>query len=179
MNSNLKTCSVCTVEKPATLEFFYKDRRSPSGLTYKCKECNNKKTKEFRLNNQEKVKKDRSEWYFKNKEHISALHRSWRKDNPERRLFRNAKNRAKKKGIEFNLDLKDIIIPTYCPVLGILIDTKSSENADNCPSLDRVHPSLGYIKGNVNVISNRANRIKNDATGDELRKIADYVQRIS
>jgi hypothetical protein len=46
---------------------------------------------------------------------------------------------------------------------------------DNAPTLDRINNSCGYVPGNVAVISWRANRIKCDATPEELRRIADYV----
>ena len=49
-------------------------------------------------------------------------------------------------------------------------------DTDNSPSIDRLIPELGYIKGNVNVISLRANIIKNNATKDELIKIANWME---
>ena len=79
-------------------------------------------------------------------------------------------------GIVSNLTLQDIEIPKFCPILGIRIKYKGG---DASPSVDRITPQFGYIKGNVQVISMRANRIKNDATPDELRKVADYMQRIT
>lgn len=47
---------------------------------------------------------------------------------------------------------------------------------DNSYSLDRIDSSKGYVKGNIWVISLRANRIKNDSTPQELRLIADKVE---
>lgn len=65
-------------------------------------------------------------------------------------------------------------LPTLCPVLGIEIlysfaGKKGPRNAS--PSIDRIDNALGYVKGNVRVISFRANRIRNDASLDELRAI--------
>lgn len=57
--------------------------------------------------------------------------------------------------------------------LGLLLD---GSRRDRKPSLDRVVPSLGYVKGNVRVISFRANRIKSDATADELRAVLSYTE---
>lgn len=67
-----------------------------------------------------------------------------------------------------------------CPVLGIALRLDLPEgfttHVPNSPSLDRVRPDLGYVPGNVRVISNRANLIKNDGTADEHRRIAAYIE---
>lgn len=46
------------------------------------------------------------------------------------------------------------------------------------PSLDRIKPELGYVKGNIRVISFKANSIKNDASIEELRQILQYMEDI-
>lgn len=89
-----------------------------------------------------------------------------------RRKLKDIKYRAKTFGIDFNLTLEDIYLPTVCPILDIPISLTGDR--ENLPSLDRIDNSKGYIKGNVHVISNRANRIKSDASFDELLKIAHY-----
>ena len=91
-------------------------------------------------------------------------------------MLRAAKARSTKAGVPFNLTPKDITIPHLCPVLGIPIIVGASKASDNSPSLDRVVPLLGYVRGNVLVISNRANRIKNNATVAELRQVADFFE---
>ena len=73
-----------------------------------------------------------------------------------------AKNRIKK--LPFNIEITDIIIPEICPVLGIKIEINEGKYKDNSPSLDRINNSLGYIKGNISIISWRANKLKNDGT---------------
>lgn len=92
----------------------------------------------------------------------------------------NAKKRAKQKNIEFSISLDDMpYIPIKCPILGI--DIKASKTIgpiDSSPSLDRINPLLGYIKGNVRIISNRANRIKSDATLKELEMILQDAKNI-
>lgn len=94
-------------------------------------------------------------------------------------LLHQTKYRAKKVGLPFNLTVEDIVIPERCPMLGLELEWASGKRTDSSPSLDRRTPALGYIKGNVQVISWRANRIKNDATPEELMKIAKYMQRIT
>lgn len=95
---------------------------------------------------------------------------------PERIMLARAKKRAKYFHLPFNLEIENICIPEYCPVLGIKLVIGTTGDRDNSPSLDKVIPELGYIKGNVRVISWRANRLKSDATADELDKLSIYVR---
>lgn len=96
---------------------------------------------------------------------------------PEYRMLSGAKSRAKRKGIEFAIELDDIVIPASCPVLGIPLKISTSGSADeNSPSLDRLDNTKGYVKGNVAVISYRANRIKVDATVEEVEKVLHYMK---
>jgi hypothetical protein len=93
-------------------------------------------------------------------------------------IWCHARKRSKLNNLEINIEPTDIPeIPDFCPVLGIEIkrNVKSKTNkqgpSDNSPSLDRIDTSKGYIKGNIRIISNRANRIKSDATFEEIEKI--------
>ena len=103
--------------------------------------------------------------------HVTSAHR----------MLCSAKSRAKKAGILFDIDLSDILIPKVCPLLGIPIvegHLGGKRGATpNSPSLDRVQPDLGYTKGNVWVISHRANVIKQDATADELERVALHLRQ--
>ena len=74
----------------------------------------------------------------------------------------------------FNIEIEDVIIPEECPVLGIPLKVLSG--SDNSPTLDRVDNRLGYIRGNVAVISHRANTIKNSASIEELEKVIKYCR---
>jgi len=95
---------------------------------------------------------------------------------PEYRLWDWAKVRARKQAISFNLQISDIIIPLYCPVLKISLKNNIKTCSDNSPTIDRINPSLGYIKGNVCVISHKANSIKRNATIGDLEKIIEYMR---
>jgi hypothetical protein len=90
-------------------------------------------------------------------------------------LLRTARHRAKKNGIVFSITEEDLELVDVCPVLGIPLET-GKHNHPNSPSIDKVIPQLGYVKGNVRVISRRANTIKNDATIEELFAVAYYVR---
>lgn len=88
-------------------------------------------------------------------------------------LYRNAKKRALKKGLEFTIELKDIHIPKRCPILKVplICSTRYS------PSIDRIYPDKGYIKGNIAVISNLANSMKANATRQELLIFAKNIKK--
>jgi hypothetical protein len=92
----------------------------------------------------------------------------------------NAKRRAQKRGVPFTIELKDIpAIPEICPVLGIpLIIGRGPTGGPtpNSPSLDCFKPELGYVPGNVRVISFRANTIKQDSTLAEIEAVARYLR---
>ena len=83
-------------------------------------------------------------------------------------MWGNAKRRAKAADIPFDIKVTDIVIPTHCPCLGVPLEHGTRSQKDNSPSLDRIIPKLGYVKSNIWVISARANRIKNDATAEEI-----------
>lgn len=80
----------------------------------------------------------------------------------------NIKCKCKKRGIPFDITVDDLSIPTHCPILGIELQFNEGGAKDNSPSIDRIIPEMGYVKGNVIVISGRANRIKNNATIAEM-----------
>lgn len=93
----------------------------------------------------------------------------------ERSLWYPAKKRAKLKGIEFNIDITDIVIPEFCPILGIRLERGKGTVSPSSPTLDRIVQSKGYVKGNVHVVSYRANSMKNDASPEEILKFANWA----
>lgn len=103
-----------------------------------------------------------------------AKREAYTRRNPIRFLLAEARKRVKEKGLPFCLTVSDIVIPAFCPVLGIPIISGGDRN--NWPSLDRHVPELGYVVGNVFVISYRANRLKNDATFEEVEKLFRYMK---
>jgi hypothetical protein len=91
--------------------------------------------------------------------------------NPAYRMFWDAKKRAKAKGVPFSIAPADVTIPDICPLLGVPLKRGSGVLGPNSPSLDRIDASLGYVVGNVWVISHRANAIKSNATLAEFRRL--------
>ena len=104
----------------------------------------------------------------------------WHLDNPEKSLLIAAKSRARLYGIPLSISVDDILIPKICPVLGIVLEfgkKKEGKPRDGSPSLDRIKPELGYVKGNVRVISFKANTLKNNATVPELELVLEDLKR--
>jgi len=106
--------------------------------------------------------------------------RDWARKNPERNLCWSAKSRAKRLGIPFDLTPEDIFIPDFCPVFGIKMQRseKSVGHYLESPTLDRIVPELGYVRGNIAVISGKANLIKNFGTAEEHERIAAWLRAI-
>jgi len=97
----------------------------------------------------------------------------------ENRLLNYARRNSKRRGEECDLRIEDIVIPEYCPLLGIKLEAGSHSKQDTSPSVDRIDSSKGYTRENVWVISQRANRIKNNSTIEELRMIYEgLLQRV-
>lgn len=147
--------------------------------------------KEYREENKEAIRQKHREYYEKNKEQISkktsekrseqyrsnpeqnlAKQKEWKINNLEKYLVQGAKQRAKKYGLPFDITYKDIVIPECCPYLGIKLVPFSEWSS---PSLDKIIPELGYVKGNIQVISTKANTMKNNATQAELVRFAEAI----
>ncbi len=96
---------------------------------------------------------------------------------PEIKMWRRAKARVVKSGVPFDIEVSDIVIPEFCPILGIpLVVFKGRSGGEgNSPALDRIDNTLGYVKGNVQVISHLANCMKSSADPTQLMKFARWV----
>lgn len=192
-----KTCTQCHLPKPATTDHFKRAKRSRDGLYPQCKECE-KIYRDKRVDIQRAYNK---QYYTANKpkmaswavayhqEHKDVRNEYSRSYYAQRRLINRrvdiltrVKSRAKKLGIPFDLTIEDIVIPETCPILGTPIVVGPPRRTDSrgprpdSPSLDRIDPTRGYVKGNVCVISNRANTIKCNATVDELEIVLNYMK---
>lgn len=112
----------------------------------------------------------------RNARETARRNRTWKEDVVSV-LWKLGRQRAKKSGLEWTIKKEQIIIPDFCPVLGIPLFREGRETWMNAPSLDRINNDLGYVPGNVMVISRRANIIKKDATLDELVAIGKFYDR--
>jgi hypothetical protein len=92
----------------------------------------------------------------------------------------SAKRRAEKNGTYFDLLLEDIPdIPEICPVALIPIFPRSDGKrgpCDNSPTLDQVDPTKGYVKGNVQILSHKGNRWKNEMTVTDVERLLAYMK---
>lgn len=167
-----RTCTQCGLYRLAHC-FSWQDRKSR--LTSRCKDCRRANHKE----NPEAARRRSNEYYWANREVIREKNRERYEQYITRTLWQGARYRAKKKGIPFAIDIADVVIPEKCPILGITLAISKETVDDNSPTLDRIIPSLGYIKGNVIVISHRANSIKQNATAEELFKVANFVESVA
>lgn len=183
-----KFCTKCGVEKD--LEEFKKSPRSRDGRYSHCKACETA----YRATRTTETKAYLRQYYDQNKPHLAAYMARYHQDHKSARnaynktyyqakrmnhlehdILYRCRSRAKRLRIAFNLTLEDIVIPVVCPVLGIPIDragTGQKGGRPNSPSLDRIDPqAAGYTKGNVRIISNRANTLKCDASIAELELV--------
>lgn len=125
----------------------------------------------------EAAKRANRKYAAKNKEKLKQRNLQYRLAHPELCMLRAAKQRALKKGLEFNLTEHDIRIPKECPILGIQLERAIGKGQilDSSPSLDRIDSTKGYVKENVWVISTKANAMKSSATREELIRFSNWV----
>lgn len=190
----IKTCSKCGQKKP--LNDFVKDNRRQDGHSTICKECKRAydrdryaKLKENPAYHQRKLCSNarykalhkqhiqnysseynsrpdviarKSDWYYSKTKHKSIPSKI--KD-----MVTRAKHRADNKGVPFAITSEDVAYTDVCPILEITLNWEGGARDSNTPSLDRVIPELGYVPGNVRIVSNLANMMKSSATIEQLR----------
>lgn len=155
-----RKCSNCKIIKP--IEEF--GRHANNSRRMCCLVCYDKITP------QEQKRRD-----FLSLDNHKRLDRIYKTSNCRLLMLKNARLRARKKNLDFNIELIDIIIPNICPVLGIEIKQNIGKSGDFSPSLDRVDNGKGYIKGNIRVISHKANSIKRDGKLEDFKMIINYI----
>jgi hypothetical protein len=105
--------------------------------------------------------------------------REYLASHPELRMYHTAKSKAKKDGIQFSITKDDIIIPDVCPYMGWkLTNIQGCGRVRTNLSLDRIDPKKGYVPGNIQVISDLANKMKQNATPEQLLLFAEGIYRL-
>lgn len=159
-----------------------------------CLECHRLRENDRYVQNHASIKQKQRAYYIRTKERRLAVGAAWRKANPDKirtkgreyrknnprqTLLDSAKDRSRTYGFPCTITLADIVIPEFCPLLGIkLVSGRGVGGAKaSSPSLDRIRPHLGYVPGNVWVISYRANMAKNDLTLLELQTLVNNLAK--
>jgi hypothetical protein len=94
-------------------------------------------------------------------------------------IWYRAKENSLKRGLDFDIEVEDIIIPQYCPLLGVELKYDFIyHTCDDYYSIDRIDSSLGYVKGNIQIISRLANTMKNKSTKEQLITFAKNILEI-
>lgn len=196
----IKKCTKCGLEKP--LDEFVKDNRRKDGHSTICKECKRAYDREryakiknnpdfhkkklehgakYRAAHKDEIRKyseeynmrpevieRKSEWYYK-----KVISRSISEILQD--MISRAKYRAEEKSIPFSITKEDLVYTEICPLLEIPLNWKGGPRDNDTPSLDRIIPQLGYIPGNVRIISNLANMMKNSANFSQLITFAKNI----
>jgi hypothetical protein len=127
------------------LSSFTKHSKNKDGLQGSCRECNKKSSKEWNANNKDSL------------------------------ILKRLKERSIQKGLDFDLTVTDINVPLKCPVFGFDLQRNHKVPLFNSPSVDRIDPTKGYTKDNIQIISQLANAMKQNATPEQLLQFARWI----
>ena len=99
-------------------------------------------------------------------------------------MIKGARRRAKLQKVPFDIDGDWLVTQfghlTHCPATGVKFEwTANRVKSKNSPTLDKFIPEKGYVKGNVHVISARANSMKSNASTDTLIMFAQWILKQS
>jgi hypothetical protein len=154
--ADTKVCTKCKQELAITEFGLRGDRQAGRGRKSRCRTCTSN--------------------YFTTPA-ARANSARWRLEHPEQVMVISARLRAVRAGIPFALTVADVVVPDTCPILGIPLARTAGRPAPSSPTLDRIRPELGYVPGNVQVISHRANTMKSDATFQEMVMLGDWARQ--
>lgn len=135
----MPTCTKCGAAKDPS---HFGQRAGRPQQHKSCRRCRTDAALDWKRKNPEKVAASFKKW--------SEAHlREYKARTVNRSLLRSAKCRAKKRGIPFSITLKDVVVPTHCPVLGLALVPHFGRGGGepDSPSLDRIVPALGYVPG--------------------------------
>lgn len=181
-----RRCGRCGNIKPHSE--FGRAARNHVGLSSICRPCGRARTLAYRRANKERVNARNRAYYRRHKDRHRATQKKyiarkleWMRTDKVRHakaLLAAVRQRARKLGLPFNIDHTDIPVPDRCPALGVELKRNRGKVAFDSATVDRIVPARGYVKGNVIVISQRANAVKNDATPDEIYRVWSFYKRL-
>ena len=184
----MKICSKCNQED--SLEMFVKNKQCRGGYAGTCKNCQNEYSRNWKRENRDRLALIRRKQYAEGYGAIQREKEQIRKEQHPLKvrgqvLRAGMRDRARVNGIEFD--------SRFFSVSYLMERLSHNQNCECChkpldisfkadhkfnessPSIDRVNPTKGYVKDNVAILCWRCNRIKQDATPQELRTIADFM----
>lgn len=169
-------CTVCNIEKPSTE--FAKNPRNISGINTRCKKCSNfeRREKQYWITSKQNIR-NRCKIDPIYHEHIKEQRRNNNNKNHKSSMYRNAKKRALNKNLAFTITKDDIIIPEKCPILNCNFIMGKKGNYEYTSTIDRIDNTKGYTKDNIQIITKKANSMKNSATKQELLVFADWIYK--
>lgn len=137
----------------------------------------------IREQNPEKFKAAAKASYQRNRSSRIESRRKKHETSPWNTMFQTAKRTAKQNNLPFNITCEylETIFPkdNKCPVFGFeFAISKQKESRDNSPSLDKIVPDQGYVVGNVTIVSLKANRMKNNGSIEDLKKVLEFYEKI-
>jgi hypothetical protein len=155
-----KVCKKCKEYK--SLSEFNKDKVNKDGFRYECKAC-----AAIYHSNTCRFKR----WFGSKRARCKAAGTEFTiepTDIPgvKIRKYKNYQNRWSWEAIKY---------PKVCSVFSVELDWDAHICNNNSPSLDRVNPTKGYVPGNVMLISNKANRMKQNMYLKELKIFEEYI----
>ncbi len=146
----MKTCTKCFTEKEDSK--FYKNKQNRDGLSSWCGSCHVELSRQNR-----KARRVEKPFVFKN---------------------HNLKSSANSQGVPYDLtpEYLESIWTGKCAIFGISISYGGLDNERPTAEIDKIKPELGYVKGNVAWVCHRANRLKDNASLEELRMVVKYLE---
>jgi predicted RNA-binding Zn-ribbon protein involved in translation (DUF1610 family) len=196
-----KTCTTCGRSLPATAEFFEKHKQCRGGISSRCKKCSNARAKQWRAENRGKIiARWNARYRIKHGAARELRDRYYRSNEPLRARATLMSTRFRVRARKLGLPLDTAIInpenleamlgaARHCPACGRAIEYRCNSDRQGVvgfprrnqrsgtPSLDRVIPSLGYVRGNVAIICWSCNALKRDASLAEVEALARWMRR--
>jgi hypothetical protein len=185
-----KTCSKCKQLKQKSE--FSRDKYSSNGYKASCKDCCNLYQRQNAGKHAAQKRIYLKAYNERNKEVLAmkSKRRSQEKYQQDRgtmhqalrHLFCNAKARAQKNNLPFDLTIEwlETMVASHCPITLQPLDWLKEQVVNgtaspNSPSIDKIKPELGYVQSNCAILSHRGNLIKSDGTIDEHRRVVQYM----
>ena len=166
-----KVCPRCGVSKKVQ-EFMRNNKTNIHTFCNSCLKVSKEKTK-AKIALTEKIKRQENKAVYAERQRIKYS------KNRIAYMLHSSRARAKSKNMVFNLEEKDIIFPERCPVFGTIFEIGVKKPSNFSPSLDRINSKIGYVKGNIIIVSFRVNNLKCNATFEELEKILKYLEEVT